>query len=41
MLFGSQTGSVLVHATWYSWLPLQQSFQQAEHHTALDFLLQM
>lgn len=40
MLYGLQTGSVLVHVTWYGWLPFQQSFPQAEDHTALDFLLQ-
>jgi hypothetical protein len=39
MLCGSQTDTVPVHAIWYSWLPLQQLFQQAEHHTALDSLL--
>jgi hypothetical protein len=40
MLCGSQTGSVLVHVAWYDWLPFKQLFPQAEHHTALDFLLQ-
>jgi hypothetical protein len=40
MLYGSQTGSVLVHVAWCGSLPFQQLFPQAEHHTALDFLLQ-